>query len=403
MFIRKDWKSFWIVQSGSSGCNSPVQWLYPSWAPCSAQHPEPAGLPEQPLLPAQQCQLCSAAGPAHHRLQPLTLPLLLICPSKLNLLPQLPKSSRCTCLLTLGAAGRHPGMSLPLQMSQGFLLCTSPSLLLSSSPAVPVTVAVGATAGPCCCASRKPPWHGAPLPWVTAARTCSLDKRLDRQMCWGQGSLWAVTECLPSQSQPHPTAGHGSTQHRTSLHTHQLSPSHLVGMDVAQHGAPKEIPRAVVSAVARKSLHPCESTCGVNAEFPGLLISFSTPLLTPRTQPHSCSAREEPPAPIPVGFSPVSQDQALPKQWEGFTLLLSWLSPSNTALLALSSGASHRWCLSFLQLPQLFVQYFTADTLNSCSRLSFTACKYRTQMSLGNCTLVVFTTAEIKSEKENPT
>lgn len=93
----------------------------------------------------------------------------------------------------------------------------------------------------------------------------------------------------------------------------------------------------------------------------------------------------------------------MPKQPEGFTLLLSWLSssycPSNTALLALS--AVFRCFSQMMFLSSCLSYLFNILQQNSCSRLSFTACKYWTQMSLGNCTLVVFTVAEIKSEKEN--
>lgn len=110
----------------------------------------------------------------------------------------------------------------------------------------------------------------------------------------------------------------------------------------------KSLLREVVSLLLRKSLHlwfsmggECRLPCAYSQNT-GLPFSFSAPLLTPRTQSHVWSAREEPPAAIAVGFSPsVSQDQALPEQLESFTLLLSWLStsycPSNTALLALTA------------------------------------------------------------------
>lgn len=129
MFIRKNWKSLWIVKSETTvdvpegnGCILPEHPALLSTHCVSGSPPEPDGFPEQqqqiPLLlvlPAQQC-------PA------LLCPLLFMCPSSLHLLPQQHKCFSQNLPAYPGSSWEALAIYLPLQLSQGFPFCTFPNL-----------------------------------------------------------------------------------------------------------------------------------------------------------------------------------------------------------------------------------------------------------------------------------
>lgn len=91
---------------------------------CQAHHPEPAALPEQQQqLPFFPCLCVPCSLPSSAQLCPPQAAASDSAPPNETRCPSCPNASRCTCLLTLGAAGRHLGRSPPLQMSLGFPLC----------------------------------------------------------------------------------------------------------------------------------------------------------------------------------------------------------------------------------------------------------------------------------------
>lgn len=224
-------------------------------------------------------------------------------------------------------------------------LCTFPDLLLSSSPAVspvPVTVAVGEPLP----GTAVPPAdtrHGVGSPALGHCCTNCWTAQTHRG---GQGLLWAVTEWFFSQSQPHPAAGPSPpTTGRPCASSSFLLLTFLAWMWLSVV-LPKSLPREVVSVLVRKSLPPCDSTCGMNAASLCLPTEhwLTHQLFNPTAHPKNtapcmkCKGRTTSSKSCWVSPS-VSQDQALPEEPEGFTLLLSWLSPSycpsNAALLAL--------------------------------------------------------------------
>lgn len=76
-------------------------------------------------------------------------------------------------MLTLGAAGRHLGMYLPLQLSRGFPLHiprAAAEQLSSRVTCASHSRCERATAGHCCSTSRAPARCGAPPAQVTAAQ-----------------------------------------------------------------------------------------------------------------------------------------------------------------------------------------------------------------------------------------
>lgn len=296
MLIRKDWKSSWTVQSEStgavselcSGCVLPEPSLM-DWAAAASLAslcPAPTELPSSAQLSsAQQCpaKLSSAQlGPALLSCPPQAAasdssfpvplqtefaasaaPMPHPVPAHLSLL--------CTCLFRCARAS----LSAHSQSCWAALqLCNLDQPLLGIAVLPPETQhGLGL------------PHPGSLLPGLAACTNCWT-----AQMYWGgQGSLWAVTERLLSQSQPHPAAGHGSTHHRMFLLIHQLSPA-------CWHGC------GLACCSQRAFQGKWFQSCGGNLCIPVIQrVGWGFPVPTHKTlafssafQPH-CSAQEHSP------------------------------------------------------------------------------------------------------------
>lgn len=173
MFIRKNWKSLWIVKSETTvdvpecnGCILPEHPALLSTHCVSGSPPEPDGFPEQqqqipllPVLPAQQCPalLCSALPPSLHvPLQP---------PSAASAAQMLLTEPACLPWEQLGGSCHLPASSAVTGIP--FLHIPKPLQL----PPAPLTVAV---AEPVLGTAVLPPeaqhGEGLPLPQVTLPR-----------------------------------------------------------------------------------------------------------------------------------------------------------------------------------------------------------------------------------------